>query len=538
MTKLGQSLVICIQATSLVAAQQMGRLLYTLKNYRMAFDIYEDFYVGFTFEVAGQPAFVDGLYHLNKSIATSYILDLSSSELCNWYTRMTDLSPEIGLKAGDLITSIYRGSDTMITKFQGRDVRFVRVTYPLVGGTFLHPDEGEKAIRFDITSDAKVSITLSCGVTPPVKTQSGMALTLRESPHQTPRSFYNVAPESMSTYNKFIAGVQTSCPGLSVTSGSLEGLIFVSHTSATSPGPLREKGEVLLNEWPMLMSHDSGTGYISKNTPLWQLSKTQDGDFTRQLNCGVRAFDLRLSCKADGVYMHHGKQPIDYKLEDAVKEIKVWAAAHPEELILLANSHYSPNTSACRASVWSVLTLLELMKPIGANGSCKKLQGLTVNQAMKISELKGGGHVFVVEGEGMCVDANYNASLTCWRKDRNCHQGSPGSEDINRELFNYINATASKQPKANHLAMNQAHWQYDFTSLTTMLKAGSNILNDTKLSGVNKKLIGIIPQLEYINLLEVDNACLDGVELAEALKARRKNLGQGQAGSTTTSDST
>ncbi|KAF4718139.1 hypothetical protein FOZ63_000407 [Perkinsus olseni] len=313
-------------------------------------------------------------------------------------------------------------------------------------------------------------------------------------------------------------------------------LVFLQ--SATTSGRTREIGEILLNEWPMLMSHDSGTGYISEKTFLWQLSKTQDGDFTAQLNCGVRAFDLRPLCNADGVYMHHGIQPIQYKIEDVVKDIITWAGEHPEEFILLVNSHYSPNTDDCKGKVWQTMATLNLMPSIGSDKSCDKLQGLTVNQAMKMSTLKGGGHVFVLEGEGMCVDANYNASLTCYRENGDCRKGSPGSEDINKELFKYINETASKAPKDNHLAINQAHWQYESTSVEKMLAAGSNILNDTKLSGVNKNLIGIIPQLEYINLLEVDNACLDGVELTEALKARRENLGQGQAGSTTTSDST
>ncbi|KAF4687682.1 hypothetical protein FOZ60_003606 [Perkinsus olseni] len=298
-------------------------------------------------------------------------------------------------------------------------------------------------------------------------------------------------------------------------------LTLVILQSATTSDRTREIGEILLNEWPMLMSHDSGTGYISEKTFLWQLSKTQDGDFTAQLNCGVRAFDLRPLCNADGVYMHHGIQPIKYRIEDVVKDIITWANSHAEEFILLVNSHYSPNTDDCKGKVWQTMATLNLMPSIGSDGSCDRLKGLTVSQAMKMSTLKGGGHVFVVEGEGMCVDANYNASLTCWRKDRDCHQGSPGSEDINRELFNYINETASKKPKANHLAMNQAHWQYDSASLEKMLKAGSNILNDTKLSGVNKKLIGIIPQLVYINLLEVDDACLYGVELEEAWKSSR-----------------
>ncbi|KAF4660171.1 hypothetical protein FOL46_006311 [Perkinsus olseni] len=287
----------------------------------------------------------------------------------------------------------------------------------------------------------------------------------------------------------------------------------------------------------MLMSHDSATGYISEKTFLWQLSKTQNGDFTAQLNCGVRAFDLRPLCNADGVYMHHGIQPIKYRIEDVVKDIITWAGEHPREFISLVNSHYSPNTDDCKGKVWQTMATLNLMPSIGSDGSCDRLKGLTTNQAMKMTALTGGGHVFVLEGEGMCVDANYDASLTCYRENGDCLKGSPGSEDINKELFLYINETASRKPKTN-LTTIQAHWQYDSTSVEKMLKAGSNILNDTKLSGINKKLIGIIPQLEYINLLEVDNACLDGVELAESLKARRENLGQGQAGSTTTSDST
>ncbi|KAF4662968.1 hypothetical protein FOZ61_002045 [Perkinsus olseni] len=298
-------------------------------------------------------------------------------------------------------------------------------------------------------------------------------------------------------------------------------LTWIILLSRASSGAIRGKGDALLNEWPMLMSHDSGTGYISTTDAFWEMTKSQEGNFTAQLNCGVRAFDLRPLCNAKGLYMHHGIISIDHSLKDALTEVVTWANSHPREFILLVNSHYSPKTNDCKGKVWQTMATLNLMPSIGSDGSCDRLKGLTISQAMKMSTLKAGGHVFVVEGEGVCLDANWNSSLTCYRENGDCREGSPGSGYINKELFLYINETASRKPKTN-LTTIQAHWQYDSTSVEKMLKAGSNILNDTKLSGINKKLIGIIPQLEYINLLEVDNACLYGVELAEALKARTK----------------
>ncbi|KAF4742307.1 hypothetical protein FOZ63_000118 [Perkinsus olseni] len=299
-------------------------------------------------------------------------------------------------------------------------------------------------------------------------------------------------------------------------------LTWIILLSRASLGAIRGKGDALLNEWPMLMSHNSGTGYISTTDAFWEIAKSQEGNFTAQLNCGVRAFDIRPLCTANDVYMHHGILTVDHSLKDALTEVVTWANSHPEEFILLVNSHYSPNTDDCKGKVWQTMATLNLMPSIGSDKSCDKLQGLMVRQAKAMSTLKGGGHVFVVEGEGVCLDANWNSSLTCYRENGDCRKGSPGSEDINKELFKYINETASKKPKANHLTTIQALWQYDWKSVVKMLAAGSNILNDTKLSGVNKKLIGIIPQLKYINLLEVDDACLYGVELSEALKARMK----------------
>ncbi|KAF4728517.1 hypothetical protein FOZ63_029940 [Perkinsus olseni] len=199
------------------------------------------------------------------------------------------------------------------------------------------------------------------------------------------------------------------------------------------PSLTQKVREIPLNEWPMLRSHNAGTGYITRTELLWQASKNQEGNLTRQLECGVRGSNLERS-------------------------------------------------------------------------------------TFDLS-----GSVFVVEGEGMCSDANWDRTIQCYGEDgQNCHDGSEGSEEIKKQLFDYIKTTASRKPRPDRLFTIQAHWQYDYTAILRMLGAGSDILKDTKLSGVNTDVIGLIPDLKYINFFQTNDACVDGERLFWAL--RRKGL--------------
>ena len=78
--------------------------------------------------------------------------------------------------------------------------------------------------------------------------------------------------------------------------------------------------------------------------PINQFTKTQGaaGDrhakasLTAQLECGARAFDLRPSLESDGrLIMHHGAIGVNETLRAGVREVEVWLAAHPTELVLL-----------------------------------------------------------------------------------------------------------------------------------------------------------------------------------------------------------
>ena len=71
----------------------------------------------------------------------------------------------------------------------------------------------------------------------------------------------------------------------------------------------------LLSKTKFLMSHDSGTGYLNTFSVIEDWAKTQRGNFTQQLDCGARAFDVRVITIQDQAMMHHGivkiKTPLD-----------------------------------------------------------------------------------------------------------------------------------------------------------------------------------------------------------------------------------
>ncbi|KAF4667623.1 hypothetical protein FOL47_003462 [Perkinsus chesapeaki] len=155
---------------------------------------------------------------------------------------------------------------------------------------------------------------------------------------------------------------------------------------------------------------------------------------------------------------------------------------------------------------------LNLMQSIGGpSGSCSKLDGLRLSEAKEMAKLGGGGHIFVVEGEGTCVEANWVQSLTCYRDDGDCRIGSKNSKAINEELFNYVNSTSYRKPRSDRLFTIQAHWQYNQNAIVKMILAGSSVLEDSLRSEVNKNVLSLVPQLKDTNFFQVDNACYYGV---------------------------
>ncbi|XP_037320004.2 PI-PLC X domain-containing protein 1-like [Pungitius pungitius] len=71
---------------------------------------------------------------------------------------------------------------------------------------------------------------------------------------------------------------------------------------------------------------------------------TQEETITKQLDAGVRYFDLRIARKAHDpdptrLYFHHGLYT-KTDVETVLEEVNDWAGGHPKEILILALSHF------------------------------------------------------------------------------------------------------------------------------------------------------------------------------------------------------
>ena len=123
-------------------------------------------------------------------------------------------------------------------------------------------------------------------------------------------------------------------------------VLLVSET--LTPTRADDRDNVLLREAPMLMTHDAATGYVGFWDPRKGFLKTQEVGFQGQLECGVRAFDLRLVERLDGkAHFHHlpgagvpaDVGAIDQHLEGELPVFMKFGSAHPDDLVVLYFSH-------------------------------------------------------------------------------------------------------------------------------------------------------------------------------------------------------
>jgi hypothetical protein len=72
--------------------------------------------------------------------------------------------------------------------------------------------------------------------------------------------------------------------------------------------------DMLLREYPMVLSHDAGTGYLpTEDNIVYNYGKNQNGGLIEQLDCGARALDIRpFRTDAGELKMHHGFRELPY----------------------------------------------------------------------------------------------------------------------------------------------------------------------------------------------------------------------------------
>jgi hypothetical protein len=248
---------------------------------------------------------------------------------------------------------------------------------------------------------------------------------------------------------------------------------------------------LLLREWAFLTSHNAATGYMAGSHPLASIARTQTTDLGGQLDCGVRAFDLRPAINASGsVVMAHGLVVISTLLSTALQDVIRWASKNPSELIILYVNSCSIFTTGGDIKSVSCLqsTFTDIFSAAGMPiiSDCAVINTLTVKNAMQTSVSPGNGHVLAISG---CVQENYVPAITCYSPATRapCY-GAGGNSAAMPALEAYINATAAAAAAAGSSGL----WMLQVWRDTSpgCLRLGLFVDSDMQNSSPNKDADG------------------------------------------------
>ena len=294
-------------------------------------------------------------------------------------------------------------------------------------------------------------------------------------------------------------------------------------TQYTASWPTRDS--VPINQFPFVMTHDAGTGYMNGGVVSWW-AKTQSTGLGGQANCGARAFDIRPLVIGNGhpITFHHADIAVDKALVDAVQELITFANENPNELLLLYISHCQG--ANCQAATQAALANIGV--PSCTDGG--QLHGATYGSVKTMGRMSGGGAMLAIYG---FVAENYDASLTCYGDWGDCYAGGGKEEEGAFDpLWNYMRQVSAEAPASSGaFQMVQAHWQYDAESIATGVLHASSILTDETRSAVNSQVADAVTcspcpgpsglgVFKYANIIEVNNVCDGGGKLYDALRTR------------------
>lgn len=289
-----------------------------------------------------------------------------------------------------------------------------------------------------------------------------------------------------------------------------------------------------LNEFPIIMAHDAGTGYESKYycnalNPVGNYAVCQRGNFTEQLNCGARGFDIRPYKRSDGsLVMHHGGFVYNVLVKDALQEVLDWLESHPEELVIVFVQYVSGDTEELgHEGVAESNALVNSMGFVQMKMKDYFLRKMTVRKALQQGKIGHGGAGFFVYSFG---DDGYDESVSCWHPQipggwsEKC-TGTP-TQRLGRytALHEYLleQFNGDQFPLADGLLWNtQAHWQYSAGSIATGLSQMSCILAEESAANVNGLLAEDIAQGNYkrMNVVQMDFVCDSGKDVFKAMRS-------------------
>lgn len=176
--------------------------------------------------------------------------------------------------------------------------------------------------------------------------------------------------------------------------------------------------DVGLNQWPMLQAHDAGTGYLTPDGVLedivYRFTKTQFGNVSSQLDCGVRAFDWRPSLTGGVLGFAHGPVFVNHSMESAAAEVVAWAGMHANEaedaLVLLIVADC--NGQACWDAATAAFDAVGL-PVLSGDAGCATASNLTLGAAMVAAALPSGGHALALMNCPSAPVQTYDDRCSC-----------------------------------------------------------------------------------------------------------------------------
>jgi len=289
---------------------------------------------------------------------------------------------------------------------------------------------------------------------------------------------------------------------------------------------------VLFRYWPMIFSHDAGTGYAEHPTcsTAYQINNfavTQQGGFLEQLNCGARAFDLRARVDPDGnLGFTHGRiKFFGTTVKKALTDVVEWARSNPDELVIFVPRCPGSHAGVSVAKAQECRQKLQLRwDEFGIkSASCGFFETSTLGALKTYGRLPGGGSALVMGQE--CPYENYDTSIVCHAPAKHCYDDR--AADVRDRLWEYVTKTASDETQALKTRKVQVHWQYTLEAISTAvqdpgLKGEACILNDEETVCVNLGMAARVREggwLEHsLNFIDIDNVCHHGPELFTAVR--------------------
>jgi len=267
---------------------------------------------------------------------------------------------------------------------------------------------------------------------------------------------------------------------------------------------LLSAGDPLFRRSPFLMSHDSATGYIGRHdTSNYHTQKTQWATLEGQLQCGVRAFDLRLVAEnnwSEFRFHHtdsHGIGWISQKqtLHSTLPQLVDWSNQHPDELVVFVLGHCAENKGPhffgwhevnCNDSRFASGFTDEGVK---VETDCSTINSWTLSEARSFAKMSGGGRMVMIPYE--CVDMKYNR----------------------RE-----NSKSSVKPYVEETMENAPNYTTPFQVQSLIQKQGHlNVPTDIDLNHDVLTWLTTSPLYDGVNFLEMNTICGWGVSVARAL---------------------